>query len=64
MHIPGKMNIIRYKDCNFIEEVDECMCHKEKTTTREVIYSRLLFSTHDVTPWRGMSVVVCSNQWD
>lgn len=30
MHIPGKISIVIYKYCNFINEVDACMCHKEK----------------------------------
>lgn len=35
MHIPGNTNMVKYAytwqmNSNFIKEVDECMCHKEK----------------------------------
>lgn len=42
MHIPSKINIVMYKDCNFINEFDAFMCHTEK-----VLNNRLLYSTRD-----------------
>lgn len=38
MYIFSKINIVMYKDCNFINEFDVCMCYMEKVLNNCLLY--------------------------